>query len=287
MVPLTIVTSAYELRFEEARGGSPYKSFVLLVETLDALIANENFKFIIYTDQYTNDKYNLQQKYNRSNVTVVLKELNSEMYQTILNPIREHRFANGDIYERMYAVKNYVEVIINKLDNLLESSQENEYVLWLDAGLFGTSCSNEWRGCIKEIVYNKNILLEKLATKIEQHNFICLRGHQITINYEMRDRLVNFHSVPNPVIIAGCLFGGKRELVQSILQEYKSVFLKHVTTFEQLISEQEILDILTHDKPVKFYDFNDWDDLQKAFLQILDMYDEVKYDKNKCYREST
>ncbi len=37
-------------------------------------------------------------------------------------------------------------------------------------------------------------------------------------------------------------------------------------------------------KLVKFYEFNDWDDLQKAFLKIMDVYDETIYNKDECYK---
>ena len=57
-----------------------------------------------------------------------------------------------------------------------------------------------------------------------------------------------------------------------------------MNTYQELISEQEILSILTDKKEVKFYDFNDWDDLQKAFLKIMDVYNETIYNKDECYK---
>ena len=116
MVLRTIVTSAYELNYEQERSGAVYKSFSLLTETLDALI-HDDFNYIIYTDRKTSDKHNLEQKYNRPNIKLVYKELNSEFYTNVINPVREKKFQAGEKFDRIYAVKNYEEVIINKLEN--------------------------------------------------------------------------------------------------------------------------------------------------------------------------
>ena len=42
-------------------------------------------------------------------------------------------------------------------------------------------------------------------------------------------------------------------------------------------------EILTANKDVKFYEFQDWTDLQRGILQILDKYYESKYQTEKCY----
>jgi hypothetical protein len=84
-------------------------------------------------------------------------------------------------------------------------------------------------------------------------------------------------------IVPGCLFGGKKDEIQNVLQDYKLTLLNHMNTYQELISEQEILSILTDKKEVKYYEFNDWDDLQKAFLKIMDVYDETIYNKDECY----
>jgi len=256
MVLRTIVTSAYELNYEQERSGAVYKSFSLLTETLDALI-HDDFNYIIYTDRKTSDKHNLEQKYNRPNIKLVYKELDSEFYTKIINPVRETKFQAGEKFDRIYAVKNYEEVILNKLENLLENSQihhaidREESIIWLDA--------------------------------VEKHRFICTKGNNIIINYELKDRLKNLHGV-DVSIVPGCLFGGKKDEVQNVLQDYKITLLNHINTYNELVSEQEILSILTDKKEVKFYEFNDWDDLQKAFLKIMDVYDETIYNKDECYK---
>lgn len=286
MVLKTIVTSVYELNYEPKRNGEVYKNISLLTETLDALI-HDNFNYVIYTDKKTSDKHSLVSKYNRKNVKLIFKELNSDFYLNTINPIREEHFNKGEIYERIYSVKNYEEVIINKLENLLEVSndlkgngKENQ-ILWLDSGLFGTSCSDGWRDYMRDIIYNKTIFLDKIFEKISLFGFICTKGNSIDINYELRDQLKTLFNT-DISIIPGCLFGGTLEEVTSILSEYKLVLTTYIQHYKSLISEQEVLSILTSNKNVNFFEFDDWLDLQKAFLKIMDIYDEKIYNKMSC-----
>ena len=282
-----IVTSIYETHYENERGGSFYKSNALLSETLDAQIF-ENYYYVIYTDKNTSQKYDLESKYNKPNIKLVYKELNSDFYLDQINPIREERFKNGDIYDRIYCVKNYVEVILNKIENLIEVSKSNFFdkpidsVIWLDSGLFGTSCDNAWRDYIKSVIYKKPIFLDKIFEKVDEHNFLACQGNHIVINYEVRERIQNLFGFEIK-LTPGCLFGGKQNLIEDYLSEYKNVFLKFTQTYRQLISEQEILSIILNNKNLKYFEFDDWTDLQKAILQIIDFYVESDYQTTKCY----
>ena len=109
----TIVTSMYELRYIEERGGMVYKSFPLLIETIKALIFPE-YNYIIYTNKETSEKYSIKNIFNTPNITIKIEELNSEYYLEKVNPIRQTNVERGEIYERIYSVKNYIEVIHNK-----------------------------------------------------------------------------------------------------------------------------------------------------------------------------
>jgi hypothetical protein len=51
-------------------------------------------------------------------------------------------------------------------------------------------------------------------------------------------------------------------------------------------SEQELLFLLTNNKNVKFFEFNDWDDLQRGVLKVLDIYDESKYNTHINYLDT-
>lgn len=277
----TIVTSMYELRYIEERGGMVYKSFPLLIETIKALIFPE-YNYVIYTNKETYEKYSIDKTFNDSNITIKLEELNSDYYLQKVNPVRQSNVDRGEIYERMYSVKNYIEVIHNKFKFLLNESEGEGNLIWLDAGLFGTSCHDRWRDYMRDnLVYSKNFL-DKIFEKVDTYKFFALRGNGVTINYEVQDRINQMSGGPVKILPGG-LFGGTKSKIKELLSNHTEVFNEYIDNNNQLISEQETLSILTYNKDVKFFDFSDWTDLQRGFLQILDLYDESKYQTDKCY----
>jgi len=277
---LKIITSVYELNYEDTRGGSVYKSYPLLTQTLRNIIF-EGFEYVIYTNQYTYDKYGLGTQFNQPNVTIKFHELDSNEYINNVNPIRNLNFSNGDIYDRIYSVKNYVEVIFNKLQFLLNECEDNKNVVWIDSGLFGTSCHDSWRDYINVFAHSK-LFLDKINEKITEHGFICLRGESIQINYELKDVLVNMFNTDFNLVVGG-LFGGTTEEVKKVLSNYSSVFEEYYQSTNKLISEQEVLSILTHTNNVKFFNFGDWLDLQKSILEIMDLLNIEKYKIDEKY----
>jgi hypothetical protein len=277
---LKIVTSVYELNYEDGRGGMIYKSYPLLTQTLRNIIF-EGFEYVIYTNQYTYDKYRMFDQFNLPNVTIKFKELNSDYYTQNINPIRSLNFSNGEIYDRIYSVKNYIEVIFNKLQFLLDESDEGKNVVWIDSGLFGTSCHDRWRDYINVFAHTK-LFLEKINEKITENGFICLRGESIQVNYELKDVLVNMFKTDFRLVPGG-LFGGSNEKVKQILSNYLSIFETYYQTTNKLISEQEVLSILTHSNDVKFFNFGDWLDLQKSILDLMDLLDIEKYKTDEMY----
>jgi len=173
--------------------------------------------------------------------------------------------------------------MLNKFKFLLNESNKDGSVIWIDAGLFGTSCHDGWRDYMRDnLVYGKKSFLDKIFEKVELNEFFTLRGNGIIINYEVQDRINKM--VGGPIkIIPGGLFGGKKNKVKEILSNYNEVFLEYVNEYQKLVTDQEVLAMLTYNKDVKFFDFNDWTDLQKGFLEIMDLYDESKYQTDKCY----
>lgn len=153
----TIVTSIYELKYDKRN--EVYKNNQLLTETLDHQIFDE-FNYIVYTDNYTANKYDLVKKYSSKNIQVKFFELNSKFYTDILNPLRKNILNTTETYDRIYTVNNYIEVINNKLLFLLNeaiNSGENSNLIWLDSGLLGTSCHDLWRDYIKQKIYDNPI----------------------------------------------------------------------------------------------------------------------------------
>jgi hypothetical protein len=273
----TIVSSIYELNYIEERGTQTYKGVQLLTQTIRNIIF-DGYNYVIYTDKKTRKKHNLDNMFNYPNVSIREVELNSEFYLNEINPVRLNIVANGEIWDRIFCVHNYVEVIYNKIEFLIkESLNFDGEVMWIDAGLFGTSCSNAWRDHINQICHSKNFI-DKLFEKAYEFGFICLKGNHILINYELKDRIINLFGI-NPYIVPGALFGGKSTKIIELLSSYKDYIKKFLDTNEY-VSEQEILYLILHDKNVKFFEFDDWDDLQKGMLKILDIYDEKTYHKD-------
>ena len=277
---LKIITSIYDLRYEDGRGGMRYKSFPLLAQTIQNIIFDE-YEYVIYTDKHTYDTFSLGDVFNQQNVVIKIEELDSEYYLNTINPIRETKFNEGEIYDRIYCVKNYIEVILNKIKFLLSESEENKNVVWLDAGLFGTSCHDGWRDYMNVLAHSK-LFLDKINEKIDEYGFISLRGESIQINYELRDRMNAIYNTDFK-LIPGALFGGNKENIQKVLSDYLNIFDLYLKTYSGLISEQEVLAILTHRNNTKFFNFGDWNDFQRGILEIMDKLDTENYILEKCY----
>ena len=277
---LKIITSIYDLRYEDGRGGMRYKSFPLLTQTIQNIIFDE-YEYVIYTDKHTYDTFSLGDVFNQQNVVIKIEELNSEYYLNTINSVRETKFNEGEIYDRIYCVKNYIEVILNKIKFLLSESEENKNVVWLDAGLFGTSCHDGWRDYMNVLAHSK-LFLNKINEKIDEYGFISLRGEAIQVNYELRDRMNAIYNTEFK-LIPGALFGGNNENIQKVLSDYLNIFDLYLKTYNGLISEQEVLAILTHRNNTKFFNFGDWNDFQRGILEIMDKLDTEKYILEKCY----
>jgi len=279
-----VVTSIYELRYENSKGGMIYKSFPLLSETIQYQLFDD-YQYYIFTNKETFDKYSIGRLFDRENVNIIFKELNSDFYVQNINPTRKHCFEHIDNMDRIYTVKNYSEVIFNKLSNLIDVAKDNpnSNILWMDSGLFGTSCHDGWRDYIRKILYNKTLLFDKIFEKINNFGFVTLLGERIHINYDLKNQLMNTYSLDNILLVPGGIFGGKSDLIVEYLNEYKDVILRQINTNNRLFSEQELLYILLRDKNVKQYTFEDWADFQKGILKLIDFYDERKYIKEKCY----
>jgi hypothetical protein len=277
-----IVSSIYELNYVQERNGERYKNYPLLVATIKNIIFPE-YQYVIYTDQNSYDKFNLKHEFNFPNVEFKFKELNTSESCELIDRIRTQELSGGMNYDRIYCVNNYLEVVLNKLKFLIDESLDCENIFWIDAGLIGTSCHDGWRDYMAPLINSKNFL-DKVVDKINQYGFIHLKGNSIVMNYEMKDRFQSLFGVELKVV-PGCLFGGTSEKVRHILDGYLDIFKGYLERHNQLISEQEVLTVLTSRKNEEChaFEFGDWLDLQKSFLDILDIYDESKYIREKCY----
>lgn len=276
-----VVTSIYLLNYIQERGGGIYKTFDLLTHTIRNIIF-DNFEYVIYTDKNSLEKLNLLEVFNKPNVTIKIKELNSDYYLYNILPLKNKMVENGEIWDRIHSVDNYIEVILNKFEFLLlESNNFDGNVIWIDSGLFGTSCSNAWRDLMHKICY-KPIFLEKIFEKISNYDFIALKGNHIAYNGILKDKLYSGFDV-DVKIIPGAIFGGKSNLVLNYFGEYKNILEKIIELYGSYSSEQELLFLLLYDKKIKFFEIDDWDDFQKGILEIMDLLDTNKYSKSSIY----
>ena len=133
------------------------------------------------------------------------------------------------------------------------------------------------------LINSKNFL-DKVTEKIKQYGFIHLKGNSILMNYELSAKFNELFGVELKVV-PGCLFGGTSENVRHLLDNYLDIFTSYLEKHNQLISEQEVLTVITGQNTDKCqaFEVGDWLDLQKAFLEILDIYDESKYVREKRY----
>jgi hypothetical protein len=277
-----VISAIYELKYVDGINSERYKNFPLLVATIKNIIYPE-YQYVIYTDQNSYDKFNLKYEFNFPNVEFKFKELNTSNTCELIDKIRTQELSGGINYDRIYCVNNYLEVVLNKLKFLIDESHDCDNIFWIDAGLIGTSCHDGWRDYMAPLINSKNFL-DKVVDKINQHGFIHLKGNSIVMNYETVAKFNKLFGVELKVV-PGCLFGGTVENVRDVLDGYLDIFNQYLTTHNQLISEQEVLTVLTgrHLDKCHSFDFSDWLDLQKAFLDILDIYDETKYVREKCY----
>jgi hypothetical protein len=277
-----VISAIYELKYVDGINSERYKNFPLLVATIKNIIYPE-YQYVIYTDQNSYDKFNLKNEFNFPNVEFKFKELNTSNTCELIDKIRTQELSGGINYDRIYCVNNYLEVVLNKLKFLIDESHDCDNIFWIDAGLIGTSCHDGWRDYMAPLINSKNFL-DKVVDKINQHGFIHLKGNSIVMNYETVAKFNQLFGVELKVV-PGCLFGGTVEKVRHVLDGYLDIFNQYLTTHNQLISEQEVLTVLTgrHLDECHAFEFSDWLDLQKAFLNILDIYDETKYVREKCY----
>jgi len=277
-----VISAIYELKYVEGINSERYKNFPLLVATIKNIIHPE-YQYVIYTDQNSYDKFNLKYEFNFPNVEFKFKELNTSNTCELIDKIKTQELSGGINYDRIYCVNNYLEVVLNKLKFLIDESHDCDNIFWIDAGLIGTSCHDGWRDYMAPLINSKNFL-DKVVDKINQHGFIHLKGNSIVMNYETVAKFNNLFGVELKVV-PGCLFGGTSEKVRHVLDGYLNIFTSYLETHNQLISEQEVLTVLTgrHLDECYAFEFGDWLDLQKAFLDILNIYDETKYVKEKCY----
>ena len=85
----------------------------------------------------------------------------------------------------------------------------------------------------------------------------------------------------SPKIVPGCLFGGKKDILVKNLQDFDKIQEKLLIDTNYIYSEQEILYACLRNKKCEFFEFDDWLDLQRGILKLIDQYNESEYKTNR------
>jgi hypothetical protein len=102
-------------------------------------------------------------------------------------------------------------------------------------------------------------------------------------NYEEKDHLNKMFDT-SLFIVPGGLFGGRSELNLQYFSNYVDVISKMISERNFYTSDQEVLWILLNKQSeIKFFEFEDWNDLQRGILKIMDLYDDTKYQTTQTY----
>ena len=219
-------------------------------KTADIIISNEL-------------EYILHQIKDQSEVARLLLKQRHPFENLVHNYVNYISVSNSDNTKISYLTTERIESLVNNGEDLWGSSKRFHVKP-------GTFVSKVFKNVSLPEVQNFSILFRNIQNKVNTH-FDVLKGRDISHYYYYENYLSESGSLG-----ASCM---KYEQCK----DYLDLYTKYIQTHNQLISEQELLCVLVNNKDVKFFEFHDWDDLQKAFLKIMDDYREEEYLKDKCY----
>jgi hypothetical protein len=75
--------------------------------------------------------------------------------------------------------------------------------------------------------------------------------------------------------------GGKKDILVKNLQDFDKIQEKLLIDTNYIYSEQEILYACLRNKKCEFFEFDDWLDLQRGILKLIDQYNESEYKTNR------
>jgi len=284
---MKIITGIFKCNYIDERTGSIYKNDALLSITIRNIIFPD-YNYIIYTDRQTIESgYYDFSHYKKDNVTI--KEINLDDYALsgAYEELRKKYLTSDDIgYERTITVNNYAKVMHNKKNFLINSidNLDEDYV-WIDSGLFGTSCSDAWRDRMEEICHTKNFL-DKLQSKIKNHQMFFLTGSKDLINYRTHQLLTQYYqgNYTPECSVSGGLFGGKGRYIKEFFDSYDDILSFFIKNNFPVCDQDVFVGILSKYKDrITRYNFAEWNDYQKPILEILDVYNPMAYSNNKVY----
>jgi hypothetical protein len=284
---MKIVTAIYELF--KGHGLGHYRAVeAAYIRAFRFLPTGTDIKYVLYTDRDLWQKYSVDFERAIENKKVEIKffDLNHSQYKSKITGIKQGLFAvNGEYYEKVdkhSAVDNYAELMLEKFNMVHHSIEDgDDFVYWLDAGLFLNSCNFPWRDWIGENC-RKPEFFQKLI-EFTGNNFILFQSVQMphvhTHMQVLRKLMPNAKG--SDLVVSGGLWGGELKRTKSITMEL--AHYAHLLLDEGLnVSDQECLTLSVMREPnnFKILNFTDWYDYQKVFLEIYGKYDPETYDKN-------
>lgn len=286
---MKIVTAIYELF--KGHGLGHYRAVeAAYIRAFRFLPAVPDIKYVLYTDRDLWNKYEMDFRMAVEGKQVEIKffDLNHSQYKPKVTAIKEKLSAiDADYYEKVdkhSAVDNYVELMLEKFNMVHYNIQnDDDFVYWMDAGLFLNSCNFPWRGWIGDNC-KKPEFFEKLK-EFTGDSFILFQSSHMPHghgNAQVLHKLIP-DAKGSDLIVSGGLWGGNCLKTQHLTMEM--AHYAHQLLDEGInISDQECLTMAVMSNPddFKILNFTDWYDYQKVFLEIYGKYDPLTYDKNNC-----
>jgi hypothetical protein len=284
---MKIVTAVYEL--QRMRHLGHYRAVeAAYIRAFRQLPASPDIHYVLYTDQHMMTVYKADMESAMTGKSVDLKvvDLNDSIFKSRVTEIKNRLFeAAPEYYElvdKHSAVNNYVELMLQKFlwvhDNITD---DDEQVLWLDAGLFLNSCNFPWRPWI-EANCSTTEFFTKLGEFVGQEFLLFQSLHMPHGHGQLQHlREIAESDKGSELVISGGLWGGgaakTKEITKELIANANALLDRGINT-----SDQECLTISVMRDPERFkiLNFTDWYDYQKVFLEILGKYDPETYDKN-------
>jgi hypothetical protein len=288
---MKIVTAIYELW--KGHGLGHYRATeAAYIKGLKLLPDDKDIKYIIYTDELVWNNYNTPFKDAIANKNAEVKffDLNQSEFNEKITKIKTHLSSlDWQYYEQIdkhTAVKNYAELMLEKFNFVKNNIEDDDdFVVWLDVGLFLNSCNFPWRWWIGENCHKK-IFFDKLY-EFTKDDFLIIQSSYMPITY----RQALEQCEPNPqgsnLTVSGGLWGGNAQKAKTITAEFINN-AHELLDADHIISDQEAITLSAMRNPeqFKYLTFHDWYDYQRVFLEILGVYDPQTYDKDNCTLEN-
>lgn len=285
---MKVVTACYELLRELGLGH--YRAYeAAYVKALGLLPSDPEIKYVVYIDErsYNIYKPGVETAIKGKNLELKFFDLDNSEFKKETTAIKDRLFeANAEYYktvDKHSAVNNYVELMLEKFNFVKDNiTDDDDFVIWLDVGLFLNSCNFPWRWWIGENCH-KIQFFRKLREFVGddfivfQSEFMPHGQHSYILN-DLYPEAAGLNRV-----VSGGLWGGNPKKTKELCEEFIT-YGHYILGRDSLTSDQECmtLAIMKDMSRFKILEFGDWYDYQKVFLEIMGVYNPQRYNKEIC-----